>query len=63
MERTEMSGERVFYVIDRITKRSPLALPDHAAQAVYHGRLMLGENGLVYDTQTNDWHLPWEWRP
>jgi hypothetical protein len=48
--------------VNRIYKRSPLQLPDHVAQAVYRGRLMLGDSGLVYDTEDNEWHDPWNWK-
>lgn len=47
----------------RIHKTEPLNVRDDIAQAVYRGRLMLGDHGLVWDTQTNEWHDMDGWKP
>lgn len=47
----------------RISKRSPLPLPDYIAQHVYKGRLMLGDHGMVWDTATGEWYDVDHWPP
>jgi hypothetical protein len=45
----------------RIYKHSPLNLPDHVAQAVYRGDLILSDSGLVWDVKVQDWFDPDSW--
>ena len=48
----------------RIVKRIHLpGLPDHVAQAVYAGRLMLGDHGAVWDVELSEWTDPEGWTP
>ena len=48
----------------RIVKRIHLpGLPDHVQQAVYRGRLMLGDTGLVWDVDRGEWFGPDGWTP
>lgn len=47
----------------RIVKLNPLPLPEHVAQAVYRGDLLLGERGMLFDVGRNDWFDQDSWPP
>ena len=47
----------------RIVKRNQLPVEDWIAQHIYRGRLMLGDNGLVFDVELNEWYDTDAWHP